>query len=128
MGPGGQPNTLRAAKHTQSRGEWWRGAGGQPRTLRAGGVVEGSGRAAKHTKSRGEWWRGAGGQPSTLRAGRSGGGGREGIQAHSEPGGVVEGGREGIQAHSEPGGVVEGARRAAKRTQSREDWWRVTSL
>ena len=26
--------------------------------------------------------------------------------------------------HSEPGGVVEGARRAAKRTQSREKWWR----
>ena len=26
--------------------------------------------------------------------------------------------------HSESGGVVEGARRAAKRTQSREEWWR----
>ena len=26
----------RVAKHTQSRGEWWRGAGGQPSTLRAG--------------------------------------------------------------------------------------------
>ena len=24
----------------------------------------------------------------------------------------------------EPGGVVEGARRVAKRTQSREEWWR----
>ena len=91
-----------AAKHTQSRGEWWRGAVGQPCTLRAGGsgggerqgsqaysepgrVVEGSGRAAKHTQSREECWRGAGGQPSTLRARRSGGGGWEGSQAHSEP-------------------------------------------
>ena len=26
--------------------------------------------------------------------------------------------------HSIPGGVVEGARRAAKRTQSRKEWWR----
>ena len=26
----------RTAKHTESRGEWWRGAGGQPSTLRAG--------------------------------------------------------------------------------------------
>ena len=26
--------------------------------------------------------------------------------------------------HSESGGVVEGARRAAKCTQSREEWWR----
>ena len=65
---GGQPNTLRAAKHTQRRGEWWRGAGGQPSTLRAGRsvgggregsqahseprrVVEGGGRAAKLTQS-----------------------------------------------------------------------------
>ena len=32
----------------------------------------------------------------------------------------------GSLTHSEPGGVVEGARRAAKRTQSREEWWRVT--
>ena len=44
---GEQPNTLRAgeewwrgarraAKHTQSREEWWSGPGGQPNTLRAG--------------------------------------------------------------------------------------------
>ena len=46
-------------------------------------------------------------QPNTLRPGRSDGGGLEGSQTHSEP-----------------GGVVEGARRAAKRTQSREEWWR----
>ena len=57
----------RAAKHSESRGEWWRGAG----------------RAVKHTQSREEWWRGAGGHPSTLIAWGSGGGGREGIQAHS---------------------------------------------
>ena len=80
----------RAAKHTQSRGKWWRGAGGQPSTLRAG-----------------RCWRGAGGPQITLRAGKSGGGGREGSQAHSELGGVVEGGG-----------------RAAKHTQSREEWWR----
>ena len=49
----------------------------------------------------------AGGVPSTLRARRNGGGGREGSQMHSEP-----------------VGVVEGARRTAKRTQSREEWWR----
>ena len=59
----------------------------------------------------GEVVEGAGGQPNTLRAGRGGGGGQEGRQTHSEP-----------------GGVVEGARRAAKRTQSREEWWRVKSL
>ena len=69
--------------------------------------MEGSRRTAKNTQSRGEWLRGAGGQQSTLRAVGSGGGEREGSQAHSEP-----------------GGVVEGARRAAKRTQSREEWWR----
>ena len=60
----------RAAKHTQSQEEWWRGAGGQPSTLRAGmsggveregsqahseprGVVEGGWRAAKHTQEPG---------------------------------------------------------------------------
>ena len=66
--------------------------------------MEGGRRAAKHTQSRKEWWRGPGGQPNALRAERSGGGGQEGSQTHSEP-----------------GGVVEGARRAAKRTQSREE-------
>ena len=70
------------------------GAGGQLSTLRAGGSGEG-----------------AGGQPSTLRAGRSGGGGREGSQAHSEPGGVVEWGG-----------------RAAKHTQSWEEWWRGAGM
>ena len=74
-------------------------------------MEEGGGRAAKHTQSREEWWRGAGGQPSTLRAGRSGGGGREGSKAHSEPGGVVEGGG-----------------RAVKHTQSREEWWRGVGM
>ena len=78
--------------------------GGQPEP---GEVVEGGRRAAKHTQSRKEWWRGLGGHPSTLRAGRSGGGGREGSQTHSDQ-----------------GGVVEGARRAAKHTQSRKEWWR----
>ena len=52
-----------------------------------------------------------GGQPNTLRVGRS-----------------VGGGQEGSQTHSEPGGVVEGARRAAKCTQNWEEWWRVASL
>ena len=91
----------RAAKHTESRGEWWRGAGGQPSTLRAvgsgggeregsqaqsepGGVVEGGGRASKHTQSQEEWWRGPGGQPNTLRAGKSDRGDREGSENHSE--------------------------------------------
>ena len=69
--------------------------------------MEGARRAAKRTQSREEWWRGPGGQPNALRAGRSGGGGQEGSQTHSVP-----------------GGVVEGARRAAKHTQSREEWWR----
>ena len=32
--------------------------------------------------------------------------------------------REGSQAHSEPGGVVEGGGRASKHTQSQEEWWR----
>ena len=41
-------------------------------------------------------------------AGRSGGGGQEGSHTQSEPGGVVEGGGKGRQAHSEPGRVVEG--------------------
>ena len=98
----------RAAKHTQSWEEWWRGPGGQPNTLRAGrsggggqegsqthsepgGVVEGARRAAKHTQSREEWLKGPGGQPNAFRAGRSGGGSQEGSQTHSEPGGVVEG-------------------------------------
>ena len=65
----------RAAKHTQSREEWWRGPGGQPNTLRAGRSGGG----------------GQEGSQTTLRAGRSGGGGQEGSQTHSEPGGVVEG-------------------------------------
>ena len=67
----------------------------------------GAGRTAKRTQSREEWWSRPGGQPNALRAGRSGGGGKEGSQTHSEP-----------------GGEVEGARRAAKRTQSREERWR----
>ena len=79
--------------------------GGQPEQ---GGVVEGARRAAKYTQSREEWWRGPGGQLNTLRAGRSGGGGQEGSQTHSEL-----------------GEVVEGARRSAKHTQSWEEWWRV---
>ena len=62
--------------------------------------MEGAKRAAKHTQSLEELWRGPG------RAGRSGGGGQEGSQTHSEP-----------------GGVVEGARRAAKHTLIREEWW-----
>ena len=88
--------------------------------------MEGARRAAKHTQSREEWWRGPcqEGSQTHSELGRSGGGGQEGSQTHSEPGGVVEG-RTAI-THSEPGGVV--ARRAAKRTQSREEWWRVTSL
>ena len=106
--------------------------------------MEGARRVAKHTQSREEWWRGLGGQPNALIAGRSGGGGQEGSQTHSVPGGVVEGarraakhtqsreewwrgpggGQEGSQTHSESGGVVEGARRAARRTQCREEWWR----
>ena len=65
--------------------------------------MEGASRAAKRTQSPEELWRGPGGQPNALRAGRSG-----------------EGGQEVSQAHSEPGGVVEGARKSAKRTQSRE--------
>ena len=69
--------------------------------------MEGARRAAKRTQSREEWWRGTGWQPNALRAGRSGGGGQEGSQTHSEP-----------------GGVVERASRAAKHTQSREEWWR----
>ena len=104
-----------------------------------GEVVEGARRAAERTQSREEWWRGPGGQPNALRAGRSGGGSQEDSETHSELGGVVEGsggqpntlrdrrsgggGQEGSQTHSEPGGVVEWARRAAKRTQSREEWW-----
>ena len=88
-----------------------------------GGMVEGGERSSKHTQSWEEWWRGAGGHPSKLRAERSGRGGLEGCQTHSEPGGVVEGavrqpntlragrsdggGLEGSQTHSEPGGVVE---------------------
>ena len=88
-------------------------------------MLEGGRRAAKHTQSRDEWRRGEGGQPSTLRAGRSGGGGREGSQAHSEPGGVVEGGGNVFQVHSEPGEVMEGGGRASKHTQSWEEWWRV---
>ena len=80
----------RAAKHTKSREEWWRGPGGQPNTLRAGrscgggqegsqthselrGVVEGARRAAKHTQRGEEWQRGPGGQPNALKARRSGG-------------------------------------------------------
>ena len=69
--------------------------------------MEGARRAAKPTHSGEEWWRGPGGQPDALSAGRSG-----------------RGGQEGSQTHSEPGGVVEVARRAAKCTQSREVWWR----
>ena len=86
-------------------------------------------RAAKCTQSREEWWRWEGGQPNTLRAGRSDGGGQEGSQMHSEPGGVSESRRAAKytpsrQAHSEPGGEVEGSARAAKLTQSRREWWR----
>ena len=82
--------------------------------------MEGARRAVKRTQSREELWRVPGGQQNALRAGRSGG-----SQTHSEPGGVVQ---EASQTQSEPGGVVEWARKAAKRTQSREEWWRVTSL
>ena len=46
---------------------------------------------------------GPGGLPKTLRAWRSGGGGQEGSQTHSELGGAVEGGQEGSQTHSESG-------------------------
>ena len=53
--------------------------------------MEGARRTAKRTQSREEWCRGPGGQPNAFRAGRSGGGGQEGSQTHSEPGGVVEG-------------------------------------
>ena len=56
-----------------------------------GGVVEETRRADKHNQSREEWRSGPGGQPNVLRAGRSGGGGQEGSQTHSELGGVVEG-------------------------------------
>ena len=56
-----------------------------------GGVVEGARRAAKCTQSREEWLTGPEGQPNALRAGRSGGGGQEGSQTHSERVGVVEG-------------------------------------
>ena len=104
----GMPYTLRAAKRTQRRGEWWRGAGGQPLTLIAGmsngggledsqahseprRVVEGCRRAAKRTQSQGR---------------------------------VVEGARRAPKRTQSLGGVVEGARRAAKRTQIREEWWR----
>ena len=69
--------------------------GGQPEP---GGVVEGARRAAKRTQNREEWWRGRGGQPNELRAGRSGGGGQEGRQTHSEPGGMVVA-HEGSQTH-----------------------------
>ena len=90
--------------------------------------MEGARRAARPTQCWEEWWRGPGGQPNTLRAGRSGRGGEKGSQTHSEPGGAVEGAQEGSQTHSELGGLMEGARRAAKRTQSGEEWWRITSL
>ena len=53
--------------------------------------MEGAKRAAKRTQSREEWWSGPEGQPNALRAERSGGGGQEGSQTHSEWGGVVEG-------------------------------------
>ena len=69
--------------------------------------MEGARRTAKRTHSGEEWWRGLGGQPNAIIAGRSGGGGQEGSQVHSVP-----------------GGVVEGARRAAKHTHSVEEWWR----
>ena len=87
--PGGVvEGAWRAAKHTQSREEWWRGTGWQPNILIAGrsggggqegsqtqsepgGVVEGARRAAKHTQNREEWWRGPGGLPNVLRARRS---------------------------------------------------------
>ena len=98
-GAGGQPSTLRAGRSGGG------GREGSQAHSEPGGVVEGGGRAVKHTQSREEWWRGAGmpskhtqcqedgwrgagGHPSTLRAGRSGGGGQECSQTHSEPGGV----------------------------------------
>ena len=61
-------------------------------------VVEWARRAAKHTQNREEWWREPGGQPNALRAGRSGGGGQEGSQTHSDPGGVLEGARRAGQS------------------------------
>ena len=77
--------------------------------------MEGSRRAAKHTQSWEEWWQ-------AFRAGRSDGGGQEGSQTHSEPGGVVGVGSGGqpntLRAGRSGGGVT---RRAAKRTQSREE-------
>ena len=73
--------------------------------------MEGARRSAKRTQRHEEWCRWPGGRPNALRARRCSGGGQEGSQTHSEP-----------------GGVVEWARRVAKRTQSREEWWRVTSL
>ena len=92
---GGQPEpgvvvegARRAAKHTQSRKEWWWGPGGQPNSLRSGGegqegtqmhsepggAVEGARRAAKFTQSQEELWRGPGEQLNALTVGRSGGG------------------------------------------------------
>ena len=66
--------SARAAKHTQSRGEWWRGAGGQPSTLRPG---ESGGGEREGSQAQSEL----------------GGVVEGGSQAHSEPGGVMEGGR-----------------------------------
>ena len=83
--------------------------------------MEGARRAAKHTHSVEEWWRGPGGQPVPLSAGRSGGGGQEGSQTHSEPGGVVEGARRAAKRTQSREERWRGPRRAAKRTQSRED-------
>ena len=123
---GGQPNALRAAKHTQSREEWWRGASRAAKhTQSREELLEGARRTAKRTQSREEWCRGPGGQPNalrareewwrgalrqlcTLRAGRSGRGGREGSQAHSEPGGVFFQGGECLPCT----------------LSSREEWWR----
>ena len=48
--------------------------------------MEGASRAAKRTQSPEELWRGPGAHPNALRAGRSGGGGQEVSQAHSESG------------------------------------------
>ena len=85
-------------------------------------------RAAKCTQSREEWWRWEAGQPNTLRAGRSGVGGQQGSQMHSEPGGVSESRRvakhtPSLEECRRVGGQPN-TLRAAKHTQSRGERWR----
>ena len=76
-------------------------------------------------RAREELWRGPGGQPNALRTGRSGRGGLEGCQTHSQsreewwrrPGG---------QPNALRAGKSGGGRRYRQPndTQSREEWWR----